>query len=155
MTSLSTMAQGGKASTEKKTFSRTTSISQNINAEASVIWSLLTNASDYARWNSTIISIEGNIRKGEKIKLKSTLDSSRIFKLKVKELIPNEKLVWGDAMGERTYTLEPKGSATLFTMIEKIGGPIFPLFASKIPSFDESFEQFTADLKKETESISE
>ncbi|MEM6271563.1 MAG: SRPBCC domain-containing protein [Bacteroidota bacterium] len=153
MTSLSTVAQGGKASTEKKTFNRTTSISQSIDAEASVIWSLLTNASDYARWNSTVISIEGNIRKGEKIKLKSTLDSSRTFKLKVKELIPDEKLVWGDAMGERTYTLEQQGSATLFTMTEKIGGPIFPLFASKIPSFDESFEQFTADLKKEAEAI--
>ncbi|MEM9832995.1 MAG: SRPBCC domain-containing protein [Bacteroidota bacterium] len=153
MTSLSTLAQGGQASTEKKTFSRTTSVSQNIEADASTIWSLLTDAADYARWNSTVISIDGKIRQGEKIKLKSTLDSSRTFKLKVKELIPNEKLVWGDAMGERTYTLKPNGNTTLFTMTEKIGGPIFPLFASKIPSFDESFEQFTSDLKKEAESL--
>ena len=38
-------------------------------------------------------------------------------------------------------------------MTEKIGGLIFPLFANKIPSFDKTFEQFTADLKKEAESI--
>ena len=38
-------------------------------------------------------------------------------------------------------------------MVEKIGGLMFPLFASQIPSFDESFEQFTADLKKEAEMI--
>ena len=86
-----------------------------------------------------------------KIKLKSTLDSNRVFKLKIKEFVPNQKLVWGDAMGERTYTLQDNGGSTLFTMTEKIGGPLFPLFASKIPSFDESFEQFAADLKKKAE----
>ncbi|GAB5555445.1 MAG: hypothetical protein Sapg2KO_50360 [Saprospiraceae bacterium] len=30
-------------------------------------------------------------------------------------------------------------------------GPLFPLFASKIPDFDASFEQFIADLKKAAE----
>jgi hypothetical protein len=38
-------------------------------------------------------------------------------------------------------------------MSERIGGPLFPLFASYIPPFDESFERFAADLKKEAESI--
>ncbi|MFK7912160.1 MAG: SRPBCC domain-containing protein, partial [Akkermansiaceae bacterium] len=127
-------------------------ISQTINADASIIWALLTNAEDFARWNSTVISIEGEIEEGEKIKLVSTLDSSRTFKLKVKEMLPNQKLVWGDGMGKRTYTLEKKGDATIFTMTEKIGSFMFPIFANKIPSFDASFEQFVADLKKEAES---
>ena len=38
-------------------------------------------------------------------------------------------------------------------MNEKIGGPLFPLFAKMIPSFDQSFEQFASDLKKESETI--
>ena len=79
MTSLSTTAQKGMAKTIKKTFNRSTTISQHIDAEPNVIWSLLTNASDFSRWNSTIISIEGNISKGEKIKLKSTLDEKKDF----------------------------------------------------------------------------
>ena len=74
--------------------------------------------------------------------------------MKVKELQNENKLVWGDAMGNRIYTLtkNAKGS-TLFYMTEKIGGPLFPLFAKMIPSFDKSFEQFAADLKKEAEAI--
>ncbi len=152
MTNLSTIAQNGKANTIKKTFSRTTAIGQTIHANISTVWRLLTNASDYPKWNTTIVSLEGEIRLGEKIKLKSTLDTSRTFTLKVKEMIPNQRLVWGDAMGKRIYLLEKKGAATVFTMTEKIGGPIFPLFANKIPSFDESFEQFVSDLKKEAES---
>jgi len=152
MTSLSSIAQDGNAKTIKKTFSRTTTISQTIDSDISVVWALLTNASDFPRWNSTIVSIEGNIEKGQKIKLKSTLDTTRTFKLKIKEFIPNEKLIWGDAMGERIYTLQKVENKTVFTMTEKIGGLMFPMFANKIPSFDNSFEQFTTDLKKEAES---
>ena len=144
-----------RATTVKKTFNRTTSIQQTINAEPAIIWALLTNASGFSKWNSTVISIEGNIQQGEKIRLKSTLDPSRTFKLKVKEMVPNQKLIWGDAMGQRTYTLEKNGDATVYTMTEKIGSFMFPLFANKIPSFDKSFEQFTADLKKEAETIAQ
>ncbi len=153
MTSISSIAQQGKATTEKKTFKRTTSIGQIIQADPSVVWNLLTNASDFPRWNSTIVSLEGEIRENAKIRLTNTLDESRTFKLKVKEFLPEQKLVWGDAMGERVYTLERKSGGTYFSMTEKIGGPIFPLFANKIPSFDESFEQFTADLKREAEKM--
>lgn len=154
MASLSSMAQNGKATTVKKTFSRETSVSIGINADVSIIWTLLTQASDHVRWNSTVVSLEGEIKEGEKIKLVSTVDPSRTFKLKVKELIPEKRMVFGDAMGSRVYSLEKQGDGqVLFSMREKIGGPIFPLFASKIPSFDESFEQIAADLKKESELI--
>ena len=148
-------AQNAKALTTKKTFNRTTSISQIISASPEIIWSLLTDAENFSTWNSTVVSIEGNIRLGEKIRLKSTLDPSRTFKLKVKEFVPNQKLVWGDGLGKRTYTLKNVGEATEFSMTEKIGGLMFPLFAGKIPSFDASFEAFAADLKKEAESKTE
>lgn len=147
------MAQHGIAVTQKKTFSRSTSITQIIKAPPTVVWGLLTQADNFPKWNSTIISIEGTIKEGNLIKLKSTLAPNRTFKLKVKEMLPEQKLVWGDAMGKRTYTLTPQGNDTLFSMHEKIGGPLFPLFASQIPSFDASFEQFTKDLKAEAELI--
>ena len=145
----------GKASTTKKFFSRTTEVGLDIQADSSIIWALLTNAADFPRWNSTVLSIEGNIEPQGKIKLKSTLDPKRVFQLKVKEFISDQKLVWGDAMGARVYTLVNKGNGlTHFYMHEKIGGPLFPLFAKMIPAFDKPFEQFASDLKKEAESIS-
>ena len=142
-----------KASTERKTFSRTTSVSIDINAEAAIVWALLTKASDYPRWNSTVTSIEGTIALGETIRLKSILDVKRTFKLKVKEFEPEKRLVWGDAMGKRVYSLTKNKNTTSFSMTEKIGGPLFPLFAKMIPSFDESFNTFANDLKKESELI--
>ena len=50
-------SSNGKSVTEKKLFSRETALSIDIQADKSIIWALLTNAGDFARWNSTIISI--------------------------------------------------------------------------------------------------
>lgn len=147
-------APTGKATTLKTTFSRETSVAIEIKADAAIVWALLNKASDYPRWNSTVTAIEGNIALGETIKLKSILDSKRTFKLKVKEFVPEEKLVWGDGQGNRTYTITKIGNGKVrFSMSEKIGGLMFPLYAGMIPPFDSSFEHFASDLKKEAETI--
>ncbi len=64
-------------------------------------------------------------------------------------------MVWGDGKGKRVYTITKKGNGVTFTMTEKIGGLLFPMYAMYIPPFDELFEQFAADLKKESETISQ
>lgn len=158
-TSAFTHAQDGVASTNKKVFSRATTVSINISADRAIIWSLLTNASDFSRWNSTIISMEGEIKKGKKIKLKSTVDSTRTFKIKVKSMNAEEKMVWASGAapffrGVRTYTLSenPDGTVT-FIMHEKIRGLMFPMAAKSLPPFNESFEQYAKDLKAEAEGI--
>ncbi len=154
MIATTTFAQNGKAATTTKTFSRETAVSIDIKADAAVVWQLLTSAVDYPRWNSTVISIEGRIAEGEKIRLKSTLAPNRTFKLKIRDVKPNVRLVWGDGQGTRVYTLTNRGNDTTnFSMDEKIGGCMFPLYAKHIPQFDQSFEQFAADLKKEAEAI--
>ncbi len=154
MTVTATMAQDGKATTIKNTFNRQTSVSIRIESDPAIIWKLLTNASDFPRWNSTVISIEGEIRKGEKIRLKSTLDETRTFKLKIKEAEPEKMMIWGDGKGNRVYILTVnKDNSVQFSMSEKIGGLMFPMYAKYLPSFDESFEQYAADLKREAELI--
>ena len=144
----------GKATTIKKLFSRQTSVAIDISASPEQIWKLLTDAESFASWNSTIVELTGKIALGEKIVLRSTLAPDRKFKLKVKEFDPVKRLVWGDAMGTRIFTLNAKSSnETRFSMSETIGGPIFPLFARMIPPFDDSFNQFAADIKKAAEEI--
>ncbi len=148
------MTTNGKATTVKTTFSRETSVGIDIQADVAIIWQLLTHADDYSRWNSTVTSLEGSIKLGETIKLKSILDAKRVFKLKVKTFEPEQKLAWGDGQGTRVYSLtKNKNGSVSFDMTEKIGGLMFPLFAKMIPPFDTSFEQFAADLKKEAELI--
>ncbi len=114
-------SQAGKAFTSKTMFSRETTVSVNIEADPSIVWALLTHLSDVPRWNSTVTSIVGEVKEGGAIELKSTLDEKRTFKLKVKEVVPEKRLVWGDGMGNRVYTIEKGAGGVLFTMSEKIG----------------------------------
>lgn len=144
----------GKARTIKETFSRETTVGIDIQADSAIIWALLTNAADFSRWNTTVISLEGNIQKGERIKLKSSLNPKRIFTLTIKEFEPEKRLLWGDSQGNRTFILSPVSNGNVrFSMTEKIGGLMFPLYAKYIPPFDASFEQFAAELKKESEFV--
>ncbi|WP_299212490.1 hypothetical protein [uncultured Aquimarina sp.] len=138
-----------KAQTIKKMFSRTTSIERYIDAKPEIIWDLLVCGKEYPQWNSTITVFEGIIKQGQTIKLKSYLAEKRTFKLKIKEFIPNKKLVWADFMGRRTFLIQPYHEGVMFRMSETIGGPLFPIFSKMIPPFDEAFEKFTNDLEKE------
>lgn len=152
MMTIHNMQAQHKAITEKKSFSQTTSVSIDINAEAESIWNILTNAKAFPEWNSTIVSLKGEIKTGEKIQLISTLDPERTFKIKVKEMQPYEKMMWGDGKGSRWFRLIPnKNGQITFEMEEKIGGLMFPMYKKYLPDFRASFEQFAADLKQVAE----
>lgn len=150
----------GKAITTKTTFSRATTIRISIQSTKTIIWNLLTSVTNFPTWNSTIISMEGTIKEGEKIKLKSTTDPSRTFNLTVQSIRPEQEMIWSDGMapffkGVRTYQLTENSDGSIaFYMHEKLAGIMFALAAKHIPSFDEPFEQFATDLKKEAERLS-
>jgi uncharacterized protein YndB with AHSA1/START domain len=98
-----------KATSIRKTFSRETSVSTTIMADPAIVWALLTHAAEYPRWNSTVVSIQGEIEAGETILLKSTLNEKRTFKLTVKKFVPEKRLVWGDAMGNPSTAWKNQG----------------------------------------------
>lgn len=131
----------------------------HIEASPSVVWSLLTDAEKYPQWNRSVLSIEGHIAVDERIKLRSSAAPKRSFKLKVKELLPEQKMVWGSGGrafgGERVFTLTPSASGgTNFVMYEGLGGSMMNMIEKKLPDLRESFDIFAADLKKAAESKS-
>ena len=60
----------GRAKTTKSLFSRTTNVSIYIKAKPTVVWKILTNIEDFARWNSTILLLSGNLNIGSKLNVK-------------------------------------------------------------------------------------
>lgn len=145
-----------KATSSATTFRMETEVAININASADKIMSLLTNASDFAKWNSTVISVDGQIKQGEKIKLVSKLDPKRTFNLKVSEITPT-KMIWQDGFapmfsGVRTFSLTPKSDGTTdFSMVEVFKGIMLPMIKGSLPDFKPNFEQYALDLKTAAE----
>ena len=127
-----------------------------ISAPRKKIWSLLTDAKDFPRWNSTVTSIDGDIALGNKLALRVP-SSERTFTPKVTELAAGERMVWSDGFapmfkGERTFTLEERPDGTTeFAMVEVFSGLMLPMIKGSLPDFVPIFEQYARDLKRAAE----
>src|SRR5277367_3217217 len=91
-------------------FSMACGVTVNIRAKADSIWNLLTDAKDFPRWNSTVASIEGQIREGEKLVLRVP-GTDRAFTPKVSGVVSNERMTWTGGFapmfkGVRTFELK-------------------------------------------------
>lgn len=130
-----------------------------INASAETVWAILTDASGWTEWNTTIDRIEGRIDDGEKVTVYTKLSPSRAFPAKVTEFVPLKRMVWSGGMplglfkGERTYTLTKLSDESVeFTMREVFTGLLLSLFEKSIPNLQPSFDEFAEGLKKIAES---
>jgi hypothetical protein len=146
----------GRTQKTKSAFRLQYSAGINIKAKPYRVWTLMTNAKDFSRWNSTVKSIEGTIASGETIRLVATISPNRVFKLNIVEFVPEKKMVWsdGNAMfkGVRTFIFSPgPDSTTNFSMDEVYTGLMMPMIAGSLPDFGPVFEQYLADLKREAE----
>jgi uncharacterized protein YndB with AHSA1/START domain len=145
----------GRAKAERSALKRSWSVSVDIEAAPERVWSLLTNAADFPRWNSTVTSIGGTIALGERLAIRVPV-SERTFKPKVVELQPTARIVWADGQapmfrGVRVFTVEPRGAGTRFSMTETLTGLMVPMAARSLPDFVPIFERYAADLKGEAE----
>jgi uncharacterized protein YndB with AHSA1/START domain len=130
-------------------------VGRTIDAPPEVVWAVLTDASGYPKWNSTVVSLDGTIAKDERIELVVKI-SKRTFKLNVSTFDPPRTMVWSDGgksfMGVRTFTLVPTASGgTDFTMKEVFTGSMMKMIAPKLPDFGPDFEAFARDLEAEAE----
>ena len=131
--------------------------SATIEASPAAVWAVLVDASDYPNWDSGVVSVEGRVALGEKIKVVSAANPGRAFPVKVAEFSPASRMVWAGGMplglfkGVRTFTLTPDGASTRFTMREEYTGPLLGMIWKSIPDLGPSFQQFADGLKARAE----
>jgi len=152
------MTNPPKATKTASTFRMECAITIAIAAPAERIWSLLTTAAEFPRWNSTVTSVGGTIALGEKLALVVPASPTRTFKPKVTAFEPNRAMTWSDGVmpmfkGVRTYTLTPRDNGTTdFTMVEVFRGMMLPMIKGSLPDFAPIFETYAQDLKRAAES---
>jgi hypothetical protein len=136
----------------------TYSVKKTIAAPAQTVWELPTNSASYPEWNSTVVSLDGDIAEGNRIKLVSKVNPKRSFKLTVSEVDEPRHMVWSDGMplglfrGVRTFNLVPlEDGSTVFEMTEVFSGLLEPLISKSIPDMSDSFDEFGESLKRAAE----
>ena len=127
-----------------------------IRSEPARVWTLLTDATYFPRWNSTISAIDGEIREGQRIRI-HVPGSNRTFTPLVSDLVPNARMTWTGGFaplfkGVRTFELTPQpGGLSSFVMQERFSGLMLPIVGRSLPDFGPVFEQYAIDLKHEAE----
>jgi uncharacterized protein YndB with AHSA1/START domain len=146
----------GRAQTSGSTFRMEHAVGIAIAAPANKVWKLLTDAAGFPRWNSTVTSLEGEIRAGGKLKVRVP-NVGRTFGLTVRRFEPPREMVWASGAmpifsGVRTFTVFalPDGGSG-FRMVELFRGLMLPLIKGSLPDFGPMFETYAADLKREAE----
>ncbi|HEX3761367.1 MAG TPA: SRPBCC domain-containing protein [Kofleriaceae bacterium] len=150
MTSTATVTQ------TSRTFRIQCAAAIHVRATPQRIWSLLTNAADFPRWNSTVTRISGTIAQGERLALEVAAAPGRTFRPRVARLEPERLMVWSDGFapmfkGVRTFSLAPSGGGTTFSMVEVLSGVMLPMIKGSLPDFGPSFQAYAVDLRREAE----
>jgi uncharacterized protein YndB with AHSA1/START domain len=141
----------------RTTFRMTCSVECTIQAPPERVWSLLTDAAGFPRWNSTVTRIGGTIALGQRLAIEVPAAPGRTFKPKVSESEAPARMVWSDGAapmfkGVRTYTVAPAaGGGSAFSMVEVFSGVMLPMIAGSLPDFVPIFDAYAADLKREAE----
>ncbi len=137
-------------------FSLTCGVEVNISATPDRLWTLLTDARDFPRWNSTVSSIDGQIREGARLRLRVP-GTDRTFNPRVSGVVACQRMIWTGGFapmfkGVRTFELRPqKDGSTDFAMEERFSGLMLPLIKGSLPDFGPVFTRYANDLKSEAE----
>ena len=140
----------------RRTFSMLCRVDVDIQSPPGRIWTLLTDARNFHRWNSTVTTIDGEIGDGQRIRV-HVPGTSRMFTPLVSNVVPNVRMTWTGGFapffkGVRTFALTPQpGGSTGFAMQERFSGLMLPLVRRSLPDFGPVFERYATDLKCEAE----
>jgi hypothetical protein len=137
-------------------FSMTCRVVLDIHAPVARIWSLLTDADGFPRWNSTVTKVDGQIREGERLRLRVP-GTDRTLTPRVSGVVPDKRMTWTGGFtpvfkGVRTFELKPcDDGSTQFAMEERFSGLMLPFIKGSMPDFGPVFERYANDLKHEAE----
>ena len=133
--------------------------SSDIEAPPETIWRVMTDARGLSTWDSGVLSVDGRIAAGERIKIVSEADPKRTFRLTVTGFDPPTSMEWTGGMplglfrGVRRYELTPSsGGITHFSMREEYSGPMLNMIWKSMPDLQPSFDRFAQGLKDQAES---
>lgn len=128
-----------------------------ISASKERIWKILTDFKKYPSWNSFIMSVSGDVKVGNQIKVQL---EGMTFKPVVLVFTKNTELKWlghlwfkGLFDGEHTFKLTDNGNGTTnFEQSEIFTGVLVPLFSRSLDkNTKKGFEKMNRELKLQAE----
>jgi hypothetical protein len=127
-----------------------------INARNSTVWDIITDGGNYTVWDSGITRLDGRLRSGGPIRVRTRIGGNRTFRLRVQQ-IPGEVMTWTGGLpwglfkSVCTFTLTSRGGKTLLRVREEFTGPLLGPMWSSVPDMERSFADYVSAVKKRAE----
>jgi len=134
-----------------------------INASAQAVWQVLTDFARYPQWNTFIVSVEGRLVVGSRLKNSMVINGkTQVFSPRVLEAEPNRKLIWLGSLwfrgvfdGRHEFIIEPIGQNQVRLVQQEffsgvLVGPILKMIG-KITL--DNFEKMNRGIKAEAEKM--
>lgn len=127
-----------------------------INARSATVWDVITDAGNLPVWNSGVTEIEGEIRNGSVIRIRTASGGKKVFRLRVQQL-PGEVMTWKGGMplglftGLRTFRLTPQGSMTHLNVREEFTGPFVTTMWKRMPDLQPELDAYVKATKARAE----
>lgn len=127
-----------------------------INARSSTVWEVITDADNFTVWESGIIAVDGELRNGGTIRIKTTDPGRRSLRLRVQQM-PGEVMTWTDALPFglirriRTFTLSPRTGLTHLTVKEEVSGPLVRLLGSARSDTAQTLNDYVNAVRRRAE----
>jgi hypothetical protein len=127
-------------------------------ARSSTVWDIITDAGNYTVWDSGITRIEGQVRNGATIRIRTMTGGNQTFRLRVRQ-IPGELMTWtgrlplGPFTGVRTFTLSPQDGKTHLKVREEFSGPLLGLIWRTVPDLGQDCTGYVNAVKERAELI--
>ncbi|WP_427006349.1 SRPBCC domain-containing protein [Pseudarthrobacter sp. H2] len=129
-----------------------------IYARSSTVWDIITDAGNFTVWASGITRIDGQVRNGGTIRIRTRTGGNRTFRLRVRQ-IPGEVMTWTGGLplslftGVRTFTLSPQGGKTHLRVREDFSGPLIGLIGRAVPDMGQDCTGYVNAVKERAELI--
>ncbi|QCO98361.1 hypothetical protein FCN77_12500 [Arthrobacter sp. 24S4-2] len=118
-----------------------------INARASTVWEVITDAGNLTVWESGITAIDGELRNGGTIRIKTADAGGRTLRLRVQQM-PGEVMTWtsrlplGLLKRTRTFTLSLQAGLTHLTVKEEVSGPLAAFLGNTRPDTSQHLNEY-------------
>ena len=127
-----------------------------INARMSTVWDIITDSGNYTVWKSGITDIEGEVRNGSIIRVRTSTGGNRLYRIRV-EQIPGQVMTWTGGLplglykNIRTFTLSNREESTHLRVSEDNTGPLAGFLATPAHDRQRSVNEYLQAVKARAE----
>lgn len=127
-----------------------------VNARQSTVWDILTDTGNVTVWESGITAIEGEMRDGGSIRIRTDGSKRGGLRMRVQQL-PGEVMRWRKALPlgllRRTFTviLTPEAGFTHLRITHELAGLLSPFAGKTLPASPDNLQAFAEAVRKRAE----